>query len=80
MIVNRYAYKNTSSSAGSGIRYDIETDDIVHINKWYNYYGNPSYNYFMRNGDNYYLVDDYGAMNDIGHMSAHEVSRKKDLF
>lgn len=34
----------------------------------------------MTNGDTHFLVDDYGAMNDIGHLTRKEVKRKKDLF
>ena len=79
MIVERYGYKNTTSHAGSGKRYKINTDDIVAIKKWHNHYGNPSYVYHMNNGDTYYLVDDYGGMNDIK-ISFNYVNRKKDLF
>jgi hypothetical protein len=80
MLINRYGYKNTNSSAGRGQRHDINTEDIAYIMKWNNYYGNPSYVFHMNNGDTYYLVDDYGAMNDIREVTAHSVARKKDMF
>lgn len=78
--VERYVYRNTSSHAGKGERVSVVIDDIQFIRKWVNSYGNPSYTYTMKNGDLLYLVDDYGAMNGLGRLSAHYVGRKKDLF
>ena len=75
-----YAYKNTTSSAGRGVEYEIEQTDIDSIKCWFNFYGNPSYVFHMSNGDTYLLVDDYGAMNDISHLSRDCVKRKKDMF
>ena len=75
-----YGYKNTTSQAGSGKHYTINTLDIDSIKCWFNYYGNPSYVFHMNNGDTYLLVDDYGAMNDVRHLSREVVSRKKDMF
>ena len=79
-MINIYAYKNTSSMAGSGIRYDIDPLDIDCIKCWFNLYGNPSYVFHMNNNDTYYLVDDFGAMNGISHLSRIIVRRKKDMF
>ena len=79
--VERYAYKNTSSSAGNGERYKIKISEIVRVNVWVNYYGNPSYGYIMKNGDTYLLIDAYDGMNDLSwHLSSRSVSRKKDLI
>lgn len=75
-----YGYKNTCSSAGRGQNYEIETKDIVRANCWFNFYGNPSYVFHMENGDTYLLVDDYGAMNKVNHISRVVVKRKKDMF
>jgi len=36
--------------------------------------------FHMYNDDMYFLVDDYGAMNDIRHLSRACVSRKKNMF
>lgn len=80
LTVARYAYKNTHSSMGKGVECVIDVDDIIKINCWHCINGNPSYVYHMKNGDSYYLVDDFGAMNDIRHLSRVEVKRKKDLF
>lgn len=79
-IVKRHAYKNTTSEAGSPTEYEIETAKISAIKCWFNTYGNPSYVFHMDNGDTYFLVDDYGAMNNIYHLSRECVKRKKDMF
>jgi hypothetical protein len=63
--IERYAYKNTHSTAGSPTKYTIAVPDIAAIYKWHNVYGNPSYYFVMRNRDYYRLVDDYGALNGI---------------
>lgn len=78
-LIERYGYKNTTSRAGSGEYYQIDPAEIDVVKKWHNYYGNPSYVYHMSNGDTYYLVDDFGGMNDI---TANMIycKRKKDLF
>lgn len=75
-----YSYKNTTSHAGSGVHREIEINDIVAVKCWFNYYGNPSYVFHMNNGDTHYLVDDYGAMNKVNHLSRVIVKRKKDMF
>lgn len=78
--IERYAYKNTTSAAGSPKKYIINPSEISAIKKWHNFYGNPSYVYHMENGDTYFLQDDYGAMNDLGVLHFDYVKRKKDLF
>ena len=75
-----FGYKNQSSSKGCGQNYEIDQADIDCIKCWFNVYGNPSYVFHMSNDDMYYLVDDYGAMNDITHLSRILVKRKKDMF
>lgn len=77
---NIYAYKNTTSQAGKAQYFDVNVNDIDVIKCWFNYYGNPSYVFHMTNGDTYLLVDDYGAMNGISHLSRKVVNRKKDMF
>ena len=57
--VERYAYKNTTSSAGNPTKFDIEVNEIVRVNVWFNFYGNPSYGYLMKNGDTYLMIDNY---------------------
>ena len=80
-MINIYAYKNTSSMrSGSGIRYDIDPLEIDVIKCWFNSMGNPSYVFHMSNDDTFYLVDDFGAMNGISHLSRILVDRKKDMF
>ena len=80
MIIERYAYINTSSQAGSGERVTFEANDVRQAYVWVNCYGNPTYSLFLEDGTSLLLVDDYGAMNDINHISAKTVQRKKDLF
>ena len=75
-----HGYKNTSSSKGSPVKYEIKALDIIRVNVWFNMYGNPSYGFIMSNGDTYLLIDDYGAMNDVDHLSRRNVNRKKDLI
>jgi len=75
-----YGYKNTTSSAGRGENYEIDQNEIDVIKCWFNVYGNPSYVFHMSNDDTYYLVDDFGAMNKINHLSRIVVARKKDMF
>lgn len=66
--IERYAYRNTHSTAGSPQKYEIDVADIDTIYKWHNVYGNPNYYIITRNGDFYRLVDDYGGTNDIEHI------------
>lgn len=77
---NIFAYKNTTSQAESPTHYDIEQLHIDSIKCWFNMYGNPSYVFHMNNGDTFLLIDDYGAMNKINHLSRTVVNRKKDMF
>ncbi|MCK4870782.1 MAG: hypothetical protein KAS93_06705 [Gammaproteobacteria bacterium] len=78
--VERYAYVNTSSEAGDGEKVTFNPDDVTRAFCWTNMYGNPTYSLFLEDGTTLLLVDDYGAMNDINHISARTVQRKKDLF
>lgn len=75
-----YGYKNTTSTAGRGVHQEIVISEIALVNCWFNMYGNPSYVFHMNNGDTYLLVDDFGAMDKINHLSRVIVKRKKDLF
>lgn len=75
-----YAYKNTTSQAGMPTKYEINPSEIDSIKCWFNYHYNPSYVFHMNNGDTFLLVDDYGAMNGINHLSRQLVNRKKDMF
>ena len=78
--VERYAYKNTTSMAGRPEKYEIKSDDIDLNKTWTNYYGNPCYVFHMKNGDTFYMVDEYGALNDLGLIRVNYVKRKKDMF
>jgi hypothetical protein len=80
MKITIYARKNRNDFQGKSEKHEIETNDIYKVNCWFNVHCNPTYNYFMSNGDNYVLLDDYGAMNDIDHLSRTLVDRKKDLW
>ena len=53
--------------------------EVVAANKWYNSLGNPSFVLYLKDGRELFLMDDYGAMNDIDHLFATTVKRKKDL-
>jgi hypothetical protein len=64
--VTRHAYKNTHSTAGRPDVHEIVVEDIRDIYKWNNVYGNPNYYFVMNDGTYYRLVDDYGALNDLG--------------
>jgi hypothetical protein len=75
-----FARKNRHDFQGRSTKHTINTDDIISIRVWFNVHCNPSYNFVMEDGTNYILIDDYGAMNDINHISRREVRRKKDLF
>jgi hypothetical protein len=63
--VERYAYKNTHSTAGRPEKHEIVIADIRDIYKWLNVYGNPNYYIAMNDGTFYRLVDDYGGTNDL---------------
>lgn len=78
-MIAQYTYLNTLSEAGRPVEREINQDSITHINVWINSYGNPTYMYHMDNGDTHLLVDDYGAMNGINHISANSVARRKCL-
>jgi len=80
MNITRHAYINTSSEAGRPTKIGFDSELITAIYSWTNGYGNPSYTFYLSSGDCLFLVDDYGAMNDVYHISPRFVSRKKDLF
>jgi len=80
MNIERYAYLNTGSQAGRPNKIVFDADTVRQAYVWVNYYGNPTYSLFLEDGTSLLLVDDYGAMNDINHISAKTVQRKKDLF
>lgn len=76
----RYGFVNTTSSAGRPELVEFRPADITEARKWINYYGNPSTTLRFADGRCLYLVDDYGAMNDLGHVNRYSVPRRKDLF
>ncbi len=80
MKIKRYAYLNTQSMAGKPKHIELDSTDVTSAYCWVNFYGNPSYTLYLENGDFLYCVDDYGCMNDINHINAKTVARKKDLF
>jgi len=67
--ITRYGYVNTHSTAGAPTEITIVVADIDRILKWHNVYGNPSYYFILKDGTFIRLVDDYGAMNDIGRLN-----------
>lgn len=75
-----YAYKDTTSEAGSPEEYTINIADIVSSKCWFNSYGNPSYVFHLPYETTYLLVDDYAAMNGVTHISRDIVKRRKDMF
>jgi len=79
-MIKRYAYKNTTSMAGYPVEFEINISEIFSIKCWFNFYGNPSYVYHMDNGDTYYLVDEFGGMNNINNLRRDCVNRRKDMF
>ena len=78
--IRRWGYLNTSSSAGKQTQFDIPVGRVRYARVWVNSNGNPSYVLLLDNGDWVYLVDDFGAMNDLSHVSAVKMDRKRDLF
>jgi hypothetical protein len=74
-----YGYKNTNSSKGDGKYYTFEPSDVIRAHVWFNLYGNPSYGLHLSNGSTFLLIDDYGAMNGLNHISRVNVLRRKDL-
>ena len=77
-MITRYAYRDTLSEAGSPNYYKIDPKTVTHAYVWLNSYGNPTYTLYTDEAF-YMCVDDYGAMNNINHISAQTVQRKKDL-
>ncbi|MCB0968618.1 MAG: hypothetical protein KDB37_17435 [Ilumatobacter sp.] len=75
----RYGYIDTMSSAGRPVPVRFHPPDVVAAAQWVNFYGNPSTVLRMRCGSYIYLVDDYGAMNDLGHVRVRQSGRRKDL-
>jgi hypothetical protein len=80
MNIERYAYINTASMAGKPEKVEFNSEDVRAAYVWTNSFGNPSYTLYLEDDTCLYLVDDYGAMNDINHISPRFVQRKKDLF
>lgn len=84
IVITRHAYLDTHSEAGSPTKYEINVADITGVNSWTNSYGNPTFMIYTTEAETgkshtYLCVDDYGAMNDIGHIYRNTVNRRKDL-
>lgn len=79
-MVRRYGYRNTDSARGRPQVYDFSPRDVDRVRVWVNGNGNPSYTFRFKDGSVLFTVDDYGAMNGLGHLSPQPVSRKRDLF
>ena len=79
MMKTIYAYKNTRSYRGSPTEYQIVPQDVIRANVWVNCYGNPYYGLWMSDGTTYLLIDDYGGMNQLDHLTPRRVTRKKGL-
>lgn len=78
--ITQYGYPNTLSEAGKPSRKDFKPSDVTHATVWTNFYGNPTYRLYFKNGDTLLCVDDYGAMNGLQHLSAMTVQRRKHLW
>ncbi len=82
-VLERYAFVNTGSMAGSPVKVTFRASEVVEMRKWYNHYGNPSYTVRLDRGDRMetlYLVDDYGAENGLRSVNCYRVDKHKDLF
>lgn len=79
MKLKRRAYLNTHSEAGRPEYIEFNPQDVIRATVWVNSWGNPTYMLHLENGDTLLCVDDYGAMNNLNHISARSVNRKKDL-
>ena len=80
MNIVRHGYTNRSSSAGKPTRLEMPVSCVLRIRCWVNGNGNPSYVLMLEGGDWVYLVDDFGGVNDLGHVPMRVVDRKRDLF
>lgn len=60
--------------------YRILKQHIEFIRKYTSGTGNPSYVFIMANGDWYYLVDDFGALNHLAYVSLNTVRSRSSLF
>jgi hypothetical protein len=92
--VTRYGYLNTASSAGRPVEYVVDPRTLNYITVWHNYYGNPSYGFIFDAGATVtvlatgeqvpartlYLVDDFGALNDLHRIPLILEDRRRDLF
>lgn len=77
--ITRRGYINTHSEAGRPEPVTFKADSVIRSSVWINSYGNPTHMLYLDNGDTLLCVDDYGAMNNIYHISARTVTRRKDL-
>lgn len=74
-----YAYKNTDSTAGEGVFYQIDPKEISHVTKWMDRNGNPYHKFYMKSGTTYLIQHDNAAMSKVHHLAPQYVSRRKDL-
>lgn len=81
MRITRYAYR-TASTAGAPERVELDPRDIDHVLAWRNHYGNPSYVYVMVHADTapLYLVDDYGALDDLPSLPVYECRTRREML
>lgn len=78
--VRRYGYLDTRSERGRPQVYDFDPQDVDSVRVWVNGFGNPSYTFRFKDGTVLFTVDDHGAMNELGHLTAVPMRRKADLF
>ena len=82
-LLQRHGYINTRSSAGKPVVLTFQPEHVLGMRCWVNSNGNPSYTYVIRHDGGtvvLYSVDDYGAENNLSHVSIRRVKRKGDLF
>ena len=75
-----FGYKNVESSAGLNEKIEYNPEKVTAARVWYNVHCNPSYFLTFEDGSTIYTVDNYGTMNEIRHLTAISVDRRKDLF
>lgn len=83
VAVIRHGYVDTSSSAGTPQQITFRVRDVLLVKSWCNTNGNPSYVLYGNEDapfDTLYLVDDYGALNNMRDVTMLICDRKRDMF
>lgn len=78
-MIYRYAYINTHSTRGRPERIEIEPHHVACARVWWNVHCNPTYMLYLHDGQTLLCEDDYGCMNDLGHVPLQHVKRRHQL-